>query len=63
MVCHLQVYADPDPDPAYKFDPGPAYHVDAVPDPDSDPQYCPLADTVLIERTKKTGDSLSLWLS
>ncbi len=54
MVCHLQIDADPDP----------AYHVDAVPDPDRDPQYWPQTDTVLLERTKNTdGDSLSLWLS
>jgi hypothetical protein len=52
LACHLQIVADPDPDPDYHFDedPNPAYHVDADPDPDPtfqfdvdsdpDPQYC-----------------------
>jgi hypothetical protein len=39
MAYHLQMDADPDPDPAYHFgvDPDPDYHFDADPDPVPDP--------------------------
>jgi hypothetical protein len=38
LACHLQIVADPDPDPAYHFDADPdtdpAYHFDADPNPE-----------------------------
>ncbi len=39
MACHLQIDADPIPDPAYHFDPDldPWFHFDA--DPDLDPTF------------------------
>jgi hypothetical protein len=52
LACHLQIYTDPDPGPAYRFnadpDPDPAYRFEADPDPDPtfqfdadpDPQHC-----------------------
>jgi hypothetical protein len=44
LACHLQIKADPVPDPAYHFDVDPDadpdfYFSDADTDPDADPGY------------------------